>query len=223
MITLAGPLERVLMRCAFQINLDVQDRLCLVVGGEEEAAEKVGRLLEAGAKVTVISPTLTDDLKKLAASAKILHRGRRFRTSDVDGGVWLVINTLRDDQVLTRDLFALAKQKSFLVCSSDQPEYSNFTMSALVARGPLRIAISTSGVSPALASRLRQDLEPIFDERFEVFLEYLDAYRAHLQKTEPHTGKRQELLREAVAKVKIQARIEFPKIERREPNEQKGT
>ena len=183
----------------------------------------MGRLLEAGAKVTVISPTLTDDLKKLAASAKILHRGRRFRTSDVDGGVWLVINTLRDDQVLTRDLFALAKQKSFLVCSSDQPEYSNFTMSALVARGPLRIAISTSGVSPALASRLRQDLEPIFDERFEVFLEYLDAYRAHLQKTEPHTGKRQELLREAVAKVKIQARIEFPKIERREPNEQKGT
>jgi len=223
MITLAGQLERVLMRCAFQINLDVQDRLCLVVGGEEEAAEKVGRLLEAGAKVTVISPTLTDDLKKLAASAKILHRGRRFRTSDVEGGVWLVINTLRDDQVLTRDLFALAKQKSFLVCSSDQPEYSSFTMPALLARGPLRIAISTSGVSPALASRLRQDLEPLFDERFELFLEWLDAYRAHLQKTEPHTGKRQELLREAVAKVKIQARIEFPKIERREPNEQKGT
>jgi precorrin-2 dehydrogenase len=222
MITLAGPLERVIMRCAFQINFDVQDRLCLVVGGDEEAAEKVTRLLEAGAKVTVISPTLTEDLKKLAASAKILQRGRRFRTSDVDGGVWLVINTLRDDQVLTRDLFALAKQKNFLVCSSDQPEYCNFTMPALLARGPLRIAISTSGVSPALASRLRQDLEPIFDERFEVFLEYLDAYRAHLQKTEPHTGKRQELLREAVAKVKIQARIEFPKIERREPNE-KGT
>ena len=211
------------MRCGFQINLDVQDRVCLVIGGDEDAAERVSRLLEAGAKVSVINPSLTDDLKKLAASAKILHRGRHFRASDVDDGVWLIINTLRGDQVLVRDLFALSKQKGFLLNSSDEPESSNFTMPALVARGPLRIAVSTSGVSPALASRLRQDLEPLFDERFEVFLEWLDVYRAQLQKTEPNAAKRQEILREVVAKVKLQARIEFPKVERREAGEQKGT
>jgi len=211
------------MRCGFQINLDVQDRVCLVIGGDEDAAERVSRLLEAGAKVSVINPSLTDDLKKLAASAKILHRGRHFRASDVDDGVWLIINTLRGDQVLVRDLFALSKQKGFLLNSSDEPESSNFTMPALVARGPLRIAVSTSGVSPALASRLRQDLEPLFDERFEVFLEWLDVYRARLQKTEPNAAKRQEILREVVAKVKLQARIEFPKVERREAGEQKGT
>jgi precorrin-2 dehydrogenase/sirohydrochlorin ferrochelatase len=210
------------MKGAFQINLDVQERLCLVIGGGEEATEKVHRLLEAGAKVTVISPSLTDELKKLAASARLLHRGRRFRASDVDDSVWLVMNTVRGDQVLLRDLFNLAKQKSFLICSVDEPEYSNFTMPALVARGPLRIAISTGGVSPALASRLRQDLEPLFDDRFELFLEWLDAYRAHLQKTEPNAQRRHELLRDAVAKVKLQARIEFPKVERREA-EQKGT
>jgi precorrin-2 dehydrogenase/sirohydrochlorin ferrochelatase len=96
-------------------------------------------------------------------------------------------------------------------------------MPALVSRGPLRIAISTSGVSPALASRIRQDLEPLFDERFEVFLEWLDVYRAHLHKTEPNAEKRQEILREVVAKVKIQARIEFPKVERREETQPKGT
>jgi precorrin-2 dehydrogenase / sirohydrochlorin ferrochelatase len=210
------------MKCAFQINLDVQDRMCLVIGGGEEAAERVNRLLDAGAKVTVISPGLTDELKKLAASAKILHRGRHFRSSDVDAGVWLVLNTVRDDQTLVKDLSALSKSKNFLLSSSDQPDHSNFTMPALVVRGPLRIAISTSGVSPALASRLRQDLEPLFDERFEVFMEWLDAYRVHLQETEPLAVRRQELLREAVAKVKVQARIEFPKIERREA-EQKGT
>ena len=208
------------MRFGFQINLDVKDRPCLVIGGEEEAAEKTSRLLEAGAKVTLISPKLNDALKGLAASAKILHRGRRFKASDVDGGVWLVMNTVTTDEVLSRDLFKLAKQKGFQLCSSDQPDYSTFTMPALVARGPLRIAISTSGVSPALASRLRQDLEPLFDERFEVFLEWLDAYRAHLHETEPHIEKRHQLLRDAVSKVKLQAKIEFPKVEKKA--EEKG-
>ncbi|HZC67354.1 MAG TPA: hypothetical protein VE201_01930 [Nitrospirales bacterium] len=90
-----------------------------------------------------------------------------------------------------------------------------------MARGPLRIAVSTSGVSPALAKRLREDLEPLFDERFEVFLEWLDAYRAHLMATEPHIEKRQQLLRDAVSKVKLHARIEFPKVEKK-VEEKKG-
>lgn len=203
------------MKFGFQINLDVKDRACVVIGGEDEAADKANRLLEAGAKVTVVSPKLNDALKELAASARILHRGRRFKVSDVDEGVWLVMNTVKSDEVLSRDLFNLAKQKRFLLCSTDQLDYSTFTMPALVVRGPLRIAISTSGVSPALASRLRQDLEPVFDERFEVFLEYLDAYRAHLQTTEPHTEKRHQLLRDAVSKVKLHAKIEFPKVEKK--------
>ena len=203
------------MKFGFQINLDVKDRPCLMVGGGDEATEKTKKLLDAGAKVTVISPTLSDELKTLAASAKILHRGRHFKASDVDGGVWLVMNTVKDDQVLVRDLYSLARQKGFLVWSDDQPEYSTFTMPALVTRGPLRIAISTSGVSPALARRVKEDLEPLFDERFEVFLEWLDAYRVHLQATEPHVEKRAQLLRDAVAKVKLHAKIEFPKVEKK--------
>lgn len=208
------------MKFGFQINLDVKDRACMVIGGGDEAVEKTNRLLEAGAKVTVVSPKLHDTLKGLAASARILHRGRRFKASDVDGGVWLVMNTVKTDEVLSRDLFNLARQKGFQLCSTDQPDYSTFTMPALVARGPLRIAISTSGVSPALASRLRQDLEPVFDERFEVFLEYLDAYRVHLQDTETNIEKRHQLLRDVVSKVKLQAKIEFPKVEKKA--EEKG-
>jgi precorrin-2 dehydrogenase/sirohydrochlorin ferrochelatase len=203
------------MKFGFQINLDVKDRPCLVVGGGDEATEKTNRLLDACARVTVISPKLSVELKVLAAAAKVLHRGRRFKASDVDGGIWLVVNTVRTDEVLSRDLYTLAKQKGFLLCSTDQPEYSTFTMPALVARGPLRIAISTSGVSPALAKRLREDLEPLFDERFEVFLEWLDAYRAHLMATELHVEKRQQLLRDAVSKVKLHAKIEFPKVEKK--------
>ena len=203
------------MKFGFQINLDVKDRPCLVVGGGDEATEKTNRLLATGARVTVISPKLSEELKVLAASAKILHRGRRFKASDVEGGIWLALNTVRTDEVLSRDLYQLARQKGFLLCSTDQPEYSTFTLPALVERGPLRIAISTSGVSPALAKRLREDLEPLFDERFEIFLEWLDAYRTHLQATEPHLEKRQQLLRDAVAKVKLHAKIEFPKVEKK--------
>jgi len=210
------------MKFGFQINLDVKDRPCIVVGGGDEATEKTKKLLDAGARVTVISPKLSDELKVLAASARILHRGRRFKASDVDGGIWLVINTVLTDDVLSRDLYNLAKQKGFLLCSTDQPEYSTFTLPALVARGPLRIAISTSGVSPALAKRLREDLEPLFDERFEVFLEWLDVYRTHLMETEPHIEKRQQLLRDAVVKVKLHAKIEFPKVEKK-VEEKKGT
>ena len=208
------------MKFGFQINLDVKDRPCVVVGGGDEATEKTKKLLDAGARVTVISPKLSDELKVLAASARVLHRGRRFKSSDVEGGIWLVINTVRTDDILSRDLYNLAKQKGFLLCSTDQPDCSTFTMPALVARGPLRIAISTSGVSPALAKRLREDLEPLFDERFEVFLEWLDAYRTHLMATEPHIEKRKQLLRDAVAKVKLHAKIEFPKVEKK--SEQKG-
>ena len=209
------------MKFGFQINLDVHDRACMVIGGGDEAAEKTNRLLEAGAKVTVVSPKLNEGLKGLAASARILHRGRRFKSLDVDGGVWLVMNTVKSDEILSRDLFKLARQKGFLLCSTDQPDYSTFTMPALIARGPFRIAISTSGVSPALSSRLRQDLEPVFDERFEVFLEYLDAYRAHLQTTEQNVEKRHQLLLDAVSKVKLHAKIEFPKVEKKA--EEKGT
>ncbi|MGH7253809.1 MAG: precorrin-2 dehydrogenase/sirohydrochlorin ferrochelatase family protein, partial [Nitrospiraceae bacterium] len=167
-----------------QISLDVKGRSCLVLGGDDEATEKVQRLLEAGAKVTVISPTLNDALRKLTASAKVLHRGRLFRAADAEGVV-LVINTLRGNPDFSKSLYELAKQERFLLCSTDQPETSTAMMPALVDRGHLRLAISTSGVAPALASRLRQDLEQVFDDKFASFLEWLATVRDETKATEP--------------------------------------
>jgi len=201
------------MKVGLQITLDVKDRLCVVVGGGEEATDKVNRLLDAQAKVTVVSPTVTEGLQRLAAVTKIVYRNRRFLLSDVEEGVVLVVNTVRGDETLGHGLYAAARQKGFLLCSTDRPEYSTCTMPALVAKGSLRIAISTSGVSPALASRLRQDLEPLFDERFETFLRWLETYRMHLQATEPDIKKRHTLLRDTVEKVRLHAKIEFPDVE----------
>lgn len=193
-----------------QISLDVKGRACLVLGGDDEAAEKVQRLLEAGAKVTVISPTLNDALRRLTASAKVLHRGRLFRAADAEGVV-LVINTLRGNPDFSKSLYELAQQVRFLLCSTDQPETSTVMMPALVSRGHLRLAISSSGVAPALASRLRQDLEQVFDDEFASFLEWLATIRDETKATEPDAEQRRALLRDAVNGFRLTGKVEYPK------------
>ncbi|MEW6544131.1 MAG: bifunctional precorrin-2 dehydrogenase/sirohydrochlorin ferrochelatase [Nitrospirota bacterium] len=193
----------------FQLSLDVKGRSCVVVGGDDEAAEKVQRLLDAGAKVTVVSPTLNETLKKLTASAKILHRVRRFRETDAQGAV-LVVNTLRDDPDFSRSLLELARKERFLLCSVDQPEASNAFLPAVAQRGHLRMAVSTSGVSPALASRLRQNLELLFDEEFQSFLDWLAAIRDETKEAEPDAELRRAKLREAVEGFKLTGKLDYP-------------
>ncbi len=193
----------------FQLSLDVKGRSCLVLGGDDEAADKTVKLLDAGAKVTVVSPTLNDQLKKLTASAKILHRVRRFRETDAQG-VILVINTLRDDPDFSRSLLELAQKERFLLCSVDQPEYSTVFLPAVVGCGPLRLAVSTSGVAPALASRLRQELERVFDEEFRLFVEWLAEIRDETREVGPDVEQRRAQLREALAGFRLSATIEYP-------------
>ena len=199
------------MNSGFQISLNVRGRTCLVIGGDEEAVEKIDRLLDAEAKVTVLNPTLHPALRKLTASAKIVHRGRTFRTTDVQSGVALVLNTIREDQDLAKQLFDLAKTEGFLVWSIDQPELSTVMMPAIVRRGPLRVAISTSGTSPALAKTLRQDLEMMFDDEFVECLNWLGNVREELRKEELNENKRRERLQQIVEGFRLEGKIALPK------------
>jgi precorrin-2 dehydrogenase len=194
----------------FPITLDVKGRPCVVLGGDEEAADKVQRLLDAGAKVTIVAPTLNDALRKLTAAAKVIHRVRLFRGQDADG-VFLVINTLRTDEDFSRSLYEMAVKERFLLCSMDQPEYSNAWLPAVVSRGHLRCAVSTSGTAPALASRLRQDMEEIFDDTFQSFLEWLSSVRERVLESEADVEQRRNLLREAVSGFKLNGTIQYPK------------
>ena len=126
----------------FPLVLDVKGWPVLVIGGDEEAAEKTERLLESGARVMVISPTLNDPLRQLAASAKIIHRGRHFRDSDLDH-IILILNTIRGDRAFAQMLLTKAREKRVLLWSVDYPEASSVTMPAVVASGHARVAIST--------------------------------------------------------------------------------
>ena len=193
----------------FPISLDVQRRLCVIIGGEDEAADKAQRLADAEGLVVVVNPTLNVTLRKMTSTGKVIHRGRRFRSSDTHDAC-LVCNTLRDDSDLAKSLFELAKDQKFLVWSIDQPELSTFMMPAVVNRGQLRLAISTSQASPALAGTLRQQTEQLFDDEFVDFLEWLGRQRKELQQSEPNSVKRQERLKELVQGFQVSGKIEYP-------------
>ncbi len=197
------------MNPGFPISLDVKGWPCLVLGGDQEAADKALRLLEAGAKVTVINPTLNDTLKKLTASAKVIHRVRRFRTTDLPGVV-VVLNCIKDDPEFSAGLLELARKDRFLLWSVDQPEHSTFFMPAVVSRGSLRIAISTGGASPALASRIRQDLEALFGPDAADFVAWLAELRDDTKATEADYAKRREILLRAVEEFAVAGQVTYP-------------
>ncbi len=183
----------------------------LVLGGDEEAAEKVQRLLDAGAKVTVVSPTLNEALRKLASSAKIIHRGRTFRSSDLEA-VILVLNTIRGDREFAHSLMTLAREQKFLLWSVDLPDFSNVIMPAVVQCGHLRVAISTSGQAPALSGFIKEDMERIFDQEFAAFIDWLGQLREQAKADEPDADKRRALLREALDGFRLLGKIQYPKV-----------
>lgn len=195
----------------FPLVLDVKGWSVLVIGGDEEAAEKTQRLLESGARVTVISPTLNEALKQLAASAKVIHRGRHFRETDLEQTI-LVLNTLRGDRDFAKMLLAKAREKGFLLWSVDYPEACSVTMPAVVASGHARVAISTSGVAPALSGFMKEDLERILDAEFAAFVEWLGELREQAKANEPDSEKRRALLREALDGFRLLGKVQYPKV-----------
>ncbi len=193
----------------FQVGLDVADRLCLIVGGNGEAADKGGRLLDAGARVTVVSPELHPRLREWARDGALLHLAREFQPGDLDG-VFLVANALEGEPEVARQVFELARERGILINSYDQPAFSNFGMAALVHPGHLRLSISTSNASPGLTRRLRQDLEKLFDDEFVDYLDHLARVRALLKEREPDPEKRLAQLRSLVADFRLEAQLHYP-------------
>jgi precorrin-2 dehydrogenase/sirohydrochlorin ferrochelatase len=195
----------------FPLVLDVKGWTVLVIGGDDEASDKTQRLLESGARVTVISPTLNETLRTLAASAKVIHRGRHFRDTDLERAI-LILNTLRGDRDFARALLAKAKEKGVLVWSVDFPEASSVTMPAVAASGHARVAISTSGVAPALSGFMKEDLERILDAEFAAFVEWLGELREQAKANEPDAEKRRTLLREALDGFRLLGKVQYPKV-----------
>jgi precorrin-2 dehydrogenase/sirohydrochlorin ferrochelatase len=164
------------------IFLDVTGRECVVVGGGEVAARKVEWIIEAGAHVTVVSPTLSPPMKAIVASGLVTHLARNYQRGDIRGCVLVYAAT--DDPKLHRELAAEARTLGIPVNVVDVPELCTFIAPAVVKRGALQIAISTGGAAPAFAARLRRNLEDQFGDEYARTLEVLRAARRRLHACE---------------------------------------
>ncbi len=162
----------------YPIFLKVEGRACLVVGGGEVGARKVKALLRCGASVGVVSPEVVPWLKEKVQEGAVQKLGTRYEEHQLQGR-FLVIAATDDVELNCR--IARDAEKSGILCNVvDYPREGNFILPALVQRGALTLAISTSGQSPALARQLRQDLENRFGMEYAGFLELMGAVRSRL-------------------------------------------
>jgi precorrin-2 dehydrogenase/sirohydrochlorin ferrochelatase len=162
----------------FPITLDTRGRKAVVVGGGTVAARKCRSLLEAGAVVTVIAPVVTAELQWLHREGKISLVQRPYLEGDLTG-VFLVF-AATDDRIVNRDVAGEAKRLGILVCVADKPSEGTFASPSVIRRGDLLLTISTGGRSPALARRIRQDLEARYGPEYGDIVTIVGAFREKL-------------------------------------------
>jgi siroheme synthase-like protein len=166
---------------------------CLVAGGGAVGLQKVRSLLECGAHVTVVAPEARDEIRDLDERGSLVWRRRRYALEDISGHR-LVIAATNDPEV-NHTVYHDAVSAGVLVNAVDDPPFCDFYFGSVVRRGPLQIGISTAGESPALAQRLRQELELLIDEETGPWLERLGALRREVLAARTAGEERNRLLR----------------------------
>jgi siroheme synthase-like protein len=166
----------------YPVGLVVAGRRCVVVGGGRVAARKVAGLVEAGAEVVVIAPEISDEVRSMGVD--LLERP--YRRGDLDLA-WLAI-AATDDPPTNQRIFADARAARIWVNAADDPESCSFTLPAVVRQGPVTVAVSTSGYSPALAAwikdRIASELGPEVALLAELLSETRDELKAAGRSTE---------------------------------------
>ena len=176
----------------FPIFLKLERRPCLIVGAGNVALEKITSLLRAGAKLRVIAPVACDEVRQLAEDATIALELRRFHEADLEGQAFVI--TATDSREVNRQVF-LAAQKRGLLCNSvDDPPNCDFYFASIVERGKLQIAISTAGESPALAQRLRREIDAQLPPDTATWLDELGNLRREILAAHPAGSERKALL-----------------------------
>jgi siroheme synthase-like protein len=155
--------------------LNLEGRRCLVVGGGRVGYEKAAALAECGAAVVVVSPELHESFTGL----EIEWVQRPYRSEDLDG-VFLVVAATSDRQVNTR-VFRDAERREKLCNVADVPELCNFILPAVHRQGPIAVAVSTGGASPALAKRLRSEIAELVGPEHAELAEELRAMRPEVR------------------------------------------
>ncbi len=159
----------------YPINLVLKNKQCVVIGAGTVAERKVKRLLEYGARICVISPEITPGLKFLAQKKKIILKCRKVSLNDLKGAYLVIAATT--DRKTNALVSKYCQKKNILINVVDFPKDCNFILPSVVRRGALTISISTDGVSPALARKIREDLEKNFGAEYTKLLRLLKGIR----------------------------------------------
>jgi len=163
----------------YPIFLDLADRPCLVVGGGPVAERKVESLLAVGARVTVVSPTVTARLAAWADAGRTTHRARAYREDDLAGA--RIAFAATDDAAVTEAVAADARARGVWVNAADEPARCDFILPSVIRRGRLAVAVSTGGASPAAARAIREELDGYLTERHAVLVDLAADARADLR------------------------------------------
>src|SRR5262249_55977988 len=149
------------MSFAYPVTLDLDRRRCLVVGGGSVAERKVAGLLDAGARVTVISPSLTAALLDLARAARFVWKPRAYGLGDAAGFALVFVAV---DPEVGAMVSSECRDRGIWVNSADDPAHCDFILPAVFRRGVLTVAVSTGGASPIMASFVRDELKALLPD-----------------------------------------------------------
>jgi precorrin-2 dehydrogenase/sirohydrochlorin ferrochelatase len=163
----------------YPVMLDIRGRLAIVIGGDRIAAEKAAALLASGATVRVISGEFSAEMLALEASGQITFCQKDYVTGDL-AGAFVVVAAINDEQTLEA-IWQETLQRGQPVNIVDVPRYCSFILPSILRRGQLTVAVSTEGAAPALAKRIRQQLEEVLPSAYGVYIDLAALVRRYLR------------------------------------------
>jgi precorrin-2 dehydrogenase / sirohydrochlorin ferrochelatase len=179
----------------YPISLKIAGKPCVVVGGGKIAYIKLASLIQAKAKVTVVSPILNPEIEKLYEDGKIDVLRKEIEYGDYKDAFLIIAAT--NDHAINREIYENMKDTKLVNVVSDS-EIGNFHIPATLTRGKLQISVATGGASPRLAKKIRDDLKETFDESYEEYLEFLYDARMKIKNSAFSREKKQSLYKEVL-------------------------
>ena len=201
----------------FPILLKLKAKKCVVVGAGKIAAAKAAGLLASGAQVIVIGPRAADWIQSQARVGKLIWRRRRFLPADVEHAFLAIAAT--NSNATNEAVYQACVERGVLCNVVDDPEHCDFFYPAVVRRGPLQIAISTDGRSPALARRLRLELERQFGAEYGAWVEQVGEMRQKLRRRNLPAVERRRLLEEIAGQNAFERFVQHRETKARYPKE----
>jgi siroheme synthase-like protein len=177
----------------YPLFLDLRDRLCVVVGGGAVAARKVRALLAGGARVRLISPAVTKALSRLAGQGRIELTQREYRKGDLEGACLAFAATGREE--VNSRVRAESQRLAVPLNVADEPDLCDFLVPSTVRRGPIIIAISTSGLLPMLSKKVRQEIAQYLTADHSAYARRVGSFRRYLLQNVKSPGLRREIMR----------------------------